>query len=253
MAETSQAGAPEAPGSTVRRLVRAADRAVLSTSLARDGLAGWPYGSLVLVATDHDLSPLLLISQLADHTRNIAREPRVSLLYDGTVGAVDPLTGARVSLLGRVARDDRAGPRARFLARHPSAERYAGFGDFHLYRVAIEAAHLVAGFGRIHWLDAAELAPPAVPEALVVAEPDIVAHMNQDHADALDAYAHGLLGRAGTGWRMTGIDAEGCDLRRAGEIARVDFPAPIGDPEAARAMLVRLVKQARAALAGGAG
>jgi putative heme iron utilization protein len=235
------------PGDAARGLIRAADRAVLSTSLARDGLAGWPYGSLVLVATDHDLSPLLLISDLADHTRNIAQDPRVSLLFDATAGATDPLAAARLSLLGRIARDDRPGPLARFLARHPSAETYAGFGDFHLYRVAIAAAHLVAGFGRIHWLDAAEIAPPAVPPALEAAEADIVGHMNQDHEAALDAYAKGLLGRAGTGWRMTGIDAEGCDLRRAGEVARLSFPEPVGDPESARAILVRLAKQARAA------
>src|SRR5258706_10355297 len=126
-------------GAIARGLIRAADRAVLATTLARPGLAGWPYGSLVLVATDHDLSPLLLISDLADHTRNIAQEPRVSLLFDGTAGAADPLTAARASLLGRAAREDTAGPRARFLARHPSAAAYAGFGDFHLYRVTLEA------------------------------------------------------------------------------------------------------------------
>jgi heme iron utilization protein len=245
----TEAAKPE-PGDTARGLIRAADRAVLSTSLARDGRAGWPYGSLVLVATDHDLSPLLLISDLADHTSNIAKDPRVSLLLDGTAGAADPLTAARLSLLGRIARDDRPGPRARFLARHPSAETYAGFGDFHLYRVAIEAGHLIAGFGRIHWLGATDLAPPTVAPALEAAETDIVSHMNQDHADALDAYAQRLLGRSGTGWRMTGIDAEGCDLRRAGEVARLSFPAPVSDPEAARAILVRLAKQARAKPAG---
>jgi len=242
------------PGETARGLIRAADRAVLSTSLAtslaRDGLAGWPYGSLVLVATDHDLSPLLLISDLADHTRNIAQDARVSLLFDGTAGAVDPLTAARLSLLGRIARDDRPGPLARFLARHPSAQTYAGFGDFHLYRVVLSAAHLIAGFGRVHWLGAADLAPPTVAPALAAAETDIVSHMNQDHGDALDAYANGLLGRAGTGWRMTGIDAEGCDLRHAGEVARLGFPAPVESPEAARATLVRLAKQARAKPAG---
>jgi len=235
----------DSPGTTARRLIRAADRAVLATLLVRHAHAGWPYGSLVLVATDHDLSPLLLISQLADHTKNIARDARVSLLFDGTGGAVDPLTAARVSLLGRIAPEPAAGPRARFLARHPSAESYAGFGDFGLWRVAIEAAHLVAGFGRIHWLSAVQIAPPAPPPGLVAAEPDITAHMNADHADALDLYAQRLLGRAGAGWRMTGIDAEGCDLRREGEVARLDFAAPVDGPDAARAELVRLVKAAR--------
>jgi putative heme iron utilization protein len=241
------AEAQETPGTIARGLIRGADRAVLASVLARPAQAGWPYGSLVLVATDHDLSPLLLISDLADHTRNIARDPRVSLLVDGTAGAADPLTAARLSVLGRAARDAGPAARARFLARHPSAETYAGFADFHLYRVTIETAHLVAGFGRIHWLAAADLAPPAPPAALVAAEAEIVQHMNQDHADALDAYAHGLLGLTGSGWRMTGIDAEGCDLRRDGAVARVGFEKSVSDPEGARAALVRLVKQARAA------
>jgi putative heme iron utilization protein len=236
----------DTPGTLARALVRACDRAVLSTVLARDGLAGWPYGSLVLVATDHDLSPLLLISNLADHTKNIAQDPRVSLLVDGTAGAADPLTAARLSLLGRIAKDATPAARARFLARHPSAETYAGFGDFNLYRVTIEAAHLVADFGKIHWLSAADLAPPAPPPALVAAEADIVAHMNLDHADAVDAYAQALLGRAGTGWRMTGIDTEGADLRREGEVARLPFGMLVATPEEARAELVRLVNQARA-------
>src|SRR5262252_1731993 len=97
------AEAAETPGTIARGLVRGADRAVLGSVLARPDQAGWPYGSLVLVATDHDLSPLLLISDLADHTRNIARDPRVSLLFDGTAGAADPLTAARLSVLGRAA------------------------------------------------------------------------------------------------------------------------------------------------------
>src|SRR4051794_27505435 len=95
----------DTPGSLARGLIRACDRAVLSTVLARDGLAGWPYGSLVLMATDHDLSPLVLISNLADHTKNIAKDPRVSLLVDATAGAVDPLTAARLSVLGTIAKD----------------------------------------------------------------------------------------------------------------------------------------------------
>jgi putative heme iron utilization protein len=113
--------------------------------------------------------------------------------------------------------------------------------------VTLEAAHLVAGFGRIHWLDAAAFAPPPPPAALVAAEPDIIAHMNADHGDALDAYANGLLGRAGRGWRMTGIDSEGCDLRHDGAVARIAFAQPVTDADSARAELVRLAKEARAA------
>src|SRR5260221_5163536 len=119
----------DSPGAIARDLIRAADRATLATRLTRPGLAGWPYASLVLVATDQDLTPLLLISDLADHTRNIAREPRVSLLFDATAGAADPLAAARLTVLGRIIRDDGPAARARYLARHPTAATYAGFGD----------------------------------------------------------------------------------------------------------------------------
>src|SRR5579859_3369683 len=144
---------PEALGLAVRRLVRAADRGALATTLAD----GRPYVSLVLLAWDLDGAPLLLLSDLAEHSRNLARDPRQALLIDGTGGLADPLTGPRASLIGK------AGPigcdrlLARFLARHPSAEAYARFADFKLYRVDVERAHFVAGFGRIRWIEAKHL------------------------------------------------------------------------------------------------
>jgi len=142
------------PALLARRLLRGLDRAVLATSLD-----GWPYASLVMVATAPEGQPLLLISDLAQHTMNISGEPRVSLLFDGTAGRDEPLTGPRVSLLGEAHRVEDARLLQRFVARHPSAGLYAGFGDFHLYRVAAERAHLVAGFGRIDWIAAADLLP----------------------------------------------------------------------------------------------
>jgi putative heme iron utilization protein len=228
-------------GADARRLMRSLDRATLATSLA-----GWPYASLVLVALDHDASPLLLISALAQHTQNLKAENRVSLLFDGTGGLDDPLTGPRVTVLGTAQRDDAPRLKERFVARHPSAELYAGFADFALWRVAVERAHLVAGFGRIHWIGAAELLFDASgAAALAAAERDIVKHMNDDHADAVGLYATKLLGRSGEGWRMTGVDPEGVDLRRGGAIARLDFANPINDAEGARTELVRRVREAR--------
>lgn len=235
------------PATIIRQLLRGLDRAVLSTHLAR--VPGHPYGSLVLYATAPDASPLLLLSDLADHTRNLKADDRAALTLDGTAGLVEPLTGARVTLVGRVARDDAAVDRRRYLARHPAAEAYAGFGDFNLYRMTIESAHLVAGFGRIHWLEAAAFTPPA-PPALTEAEPDIVAHMNADHADAVELIA-GLAERVGgvagddPRWVITGVDSEGADLRRGGAVARVGFDKRVETAEAARVELVRLVKRAR--------
>jgi putative heme iron utilization protein len=233
----------------VRDLVRSLDRAALATALPVDG-ATWPYASLVLVAVDHDLSPILLLSDLAEHTKAIAGDDRVSLLFDGTHGLDQPLTGPRVTLVGRAVQtaDPRLGQR--FLARHPDAEIYAGFKDFRFYRIAVERAHLVAGFGKISWLNAEAL--KAVPAGgLAESEAGIVAHMNEDHADALQLYARKLLGLPGNDWRMTGIDTEGLDLRRGGRVARLAFDAPLGTASEARKILVGLVAKARAADIGG--
>lgn len=229
-------------GAAVRRLIRSQDRASLATILAGDGT---PYASLVLYATLADATPMLLLSNLAEHTKNLKADARASLLIDGTAGLTDPLTGARATLVGRLEEVDGVLAQTRYLARHPSAEAYVGFGDFRFYALRPMRAHLVAGFGRIHWIDVGEIleTPPA---ALAERESDIIEHMNEDHADAVGLYATRLLGRSGDGWRMTGIDAEGADLRRDGEVARLEFPTRIDDADAARRELVRLVKEARA-------
>jgi putative heme iron utilization protein len=229
----------------VRDLVRGLDRAALATALPAEG-GNWPYASLVLAAVDHDLSPILLLSDLAEHTKAIAADDRVSLLFDGTHGLDQPLTGPRATLVGRAMRTDDARVARRFIARHPDAEMYAGFKDFHFYRVAVERAHLVAGFGKIRWLSAAELG--AVPASgLADAEEGIVSHMNGDHADAVQLYVGKLLGLAGGDWRMTGIDAEGIDLRQGGQVARLAFDAPLAAASEARKVLVALVGKARSA------
>jgi heme oxygenase (biliverdin-IX-beta and delta-forming) len=238
----------EAWGESVRRLMRSSDRAALATSLGD----GAPYASLVLLGLDLDATPLLLLSDLAEHSRNIARDARVSLLIDGTIGLADPLAGSRVSLLGRVEIRDDGRLLARFAAHHPSAADYASFADFRLYRMTVERAHLVAGFGRIRWVDGGEIVLAGDTSVLGTAEPSIIAHMNEDHADAVDRIAGRETGRQEAGWRMTGIDPEGADFRRAGDIARVAFALDVRDAGAARSELVRLARAGGATPAGGA-
>lgn len=237
------------PATQAQDLMRRLDRSALATLLPADGLP-WPYASLVLAAVDHDLSPILLISDLAEHAKAIAADARVCLLFDGTSGLEQPLTGPRLSVFGRAARSSEPRLRARFLARHPDARMYADFRDFSVYRVAIDRAHFVAGFGRIGAIEGAALRVDATPwQALVERESDIVAHMNEDHADAVGLYATNLLGLAPGEWRMTGIDAYGCDLRRGGQVARLNFDAPVVDAESARKALVEMVRRARAKVA----
>tara|TARA_E500000305_G_scaffold100154_1_gene92858 strand:- start:146 stop:883 length:738 start_codon:yes stop_codon:yes gene_type:complete len=230
------------PGAQIRSLMRSLDRATLSTGMA-DG-DGWPYGSLVMAAVDQDASPLLLLSDLAEHTANLKADPRISLLFDGTAGLAEPLTGARASVLGRVEKIDDDRMAERYLRRHPSARMFAGFKDFNFYRVSVERAHIVAGFGKIHWVEATDILSERAPE-LEEAEAGIVAHMNEDHADANQLYASVLLGRDGEGWEMTGCDTEGCDLRLGGHVTRLDYDAKVGDADETRKALVALVKRAR--------
>lgn len=232
----------ETPGTQCRRLARALDRAVLSTGLVE---TGEPYGSLVLIACTHAAEPLLLLSDLADHTKNLRADGRASILLDGTAGLENPLTGARASLQGTISKINDAAALARFIRRHPSAALYAGFGDFNLYRMTPERAHLVAGFGKIHWTSG-DLTIDASGIALADQEDGVVDHMNDDHLDAIGLYANRILGLDGVGWRLTGVDPEGCDIRRGGTVARLDFTRRVANAEGARAELVKLVKRARA-------
>jgi putative heme iron utilization protein len=135
-----------------RDLMRAQATAALGTLMA-----GAPYVSLVLVAFDADGSPLLLLSRLAQHTKNLLADANVSLLFDGTAGLDDPLAGPRLTVLGKIAACTDPAALERYVEHHPSAEVYAGFSDFRLYKVTIARGHSVAGFGQIRWIEAAAL------------------------------------------------------------------------------------------------
>ena len=225
-----------------RRLVRGARTATLSTRLAEDGS---PYGSLVLAACDQDARPILLISTLAEHTRNIAADDRASLLFDGTAGREDPLTGPRLTILGRAVLSDSPSHRARFLRRHPGAAAYVDFADFAFYRVAVDRAHMVAGFGEIQWIERPDLGfDEAASAAIGAAEADVLAHMNEDHAETIALYARKLAGEADGPWRMVGCDPEGIDLRLSGRLVRLDFAATVRTPDEMRKALMGLADAA---------
>jgi heme oxygenase (biliverdin-IX-beta and delta-forming) len=226
-----------------RSLVRCGLKAALATIAAG---SGYPYASLVTVATDATGAPIFLISGLAQHTRNLLSDPRASILFDGTGAAGDPLQGARVTLYGRAEKVTEEAARSRFLARHPEAAFYADFPDFAFWRLAVEGAHYIGGFGRIVDLAPSELLV-AIEDAgdLVAAETGILEHMNADHADALQLYATRLAGAPEGSWRMSGIDPEGLDLLCEGDARRIAFAAPITTPSEARQELVRLANLAR--------
>lgn len=210
--------------------------------------SGDPYCSLVNVASLPDGSPVLLISRLAVHTKNILADPRVSLMLDERAPG-DPLEGARIMLAGTAeeARDDADLLKRRYLAAHPSAEDFVGFKDFSFFRILPTGVHLVAGFGRIVDLQPRDfLTDLTGADALVEAEPDIVAHMNADHMDTMNLYAVKLLGATEGEWRCTGCDPEGLDLQDDRRTLRLDFPERITSPGALRQALKALADRARA-------
>ena len=228
-----------------RRLLRTARTGALATL---DPETGGPFASLVTLATDPQGAPVLLLSDLAVHTRNFKADPRVSLLVEES-GAGDPLAAARVSLTGRIARISEAALQTaerRFVARHKDAAFYSGFKDFSFYCIEIDTAHLVAGFGRIVDIAAADVLIECSDCAeLLGAEADAVAHMNADHADAIQLYATRLAGAPPGDWRIAGLDPEGMDLCSKDAACRVLFPERVCAPGPLRAVLKQMAERAR--------
>ena len=230
------------PRQTAKKLLREGRSGALATLMTG---SGDPYCSLVNVATQADGSPLLLISRLALHTKNILADDRVSLMLDERKQG-DPLEGARVMLMGSAELTDDPDARRRYLERHPSAEMFVGFGDFAFYKIALKGAHLVAGFGRIVDLTRDDIVTDLTgSEALVAAEPEAVAHMNDDHSEAVRLYATKLLGAPDGAWRCVGCDPEGLELQLDRTALRLAFPQRVSGPGPLRQILKELAQKAR--------
>jgi putative heme iron utilization protein len=207
--------------------------------------SGDPYCSLVNVATEASGAPLMLLSTLAIHTKNILADNRVSLMLDERKEG-DPLEGARVMLTGSCSENTDSSAASAYLRRHPEAEMFASFADFAFYRMEIKRAHLVAGFGRIVDLSAQDiLTDVSDAAALLAAQGDAIAHMNADHAEACRLYATRLLGGADGDWRCVGIDPEGIELQNGRLALRLPFAQRVTAPGPLRAVLKQLADEAR--------
>ena len=236
------------PKSVAKALLRATRAGSLATI---DRNTGHPFASLVNVATDIDGAPLILVSRLSTHTANLEQDGRASVLL-AAMGKGDPLAHPRLTILGtfiQVARDSAEEPRVRrrFLARHPKSELYAGFADFSFWRLKAVSAHLNGGFARAADLKAADvLTEVADAESLIAAEAGAIAHMNDDHAEAIRLYATQLLKAHDGKWRLTGLDPDGLDLALGDATLRLPFPERITNPQALRKTVVDLAAKARA-------
>jgi putative heme iron utilization protein len=243
-----QAAADFNPSKLAGLLLRRSRQGALATLMAG---SGDPYCSLVNIASHPDGSPILLISRLALHTKNISGDARVSLMLDERAEG-DPLEGSRIMLAGRAEEEANAVElailRRRYLNAHPSAEVFVDFRDFSFFRIRPAAMHLVAGFGRIIDLKPEQfLTDISDADALLEAEQGAIEHMNADHLDAMNLYATRLLGASNADWRCTGCDPDGIDMAAGAKVLRLDFPERVTGPGGLRKMLVKLVTDARAA------
>ncbi len=217
--------------------------------------AGYPYGSFVTVAFANG-DPVFLISALAEHTRNLERDRRASLLVAES-GAADPLANGRVTLLGPCTRveDDGGSARAAFFAAHPGSRYYADFRDFAFWTLHVESVRYIGGYGRMSWVGQEDWRT-AEPDPLAPAAGGIIAHMNDDHAGAMVLYCQAFSKATDTtSASMTAIDRYGFEMsaatREGPRPIRLAFPHPVGTPEDARAALIAMLQDARRRLARG--
>jgi heme iron utilization protein len=233
-----------------RTIVQANRTGVLATHSQR--LVGFPFGSVMPYAPDAEGSPILLISHLAMHARNLQVDARSSLLVAPELGGGSPLAGARVTLLGPVEAVPEAETpalRESYLERNPEARTWVDFADFRFHRLTPLDVYFVGGFGAMGWVDAGSYRA-AEPDPLTDAAPGILSHMNEDHADALILYCRRYAGVEAGEAAMTGVDRLGFRVRaRVGEEEqdlRINFPREVRTPGETRVVLVEMVRAARA-------
>ncbi len=233
-----------------RTLLRTARHAVIATL---DPTSGDPIATRVGLSTDHDGTPIILVSALAAHTPALLADPRCSLLV-GEPGKGDPLAHPRMTISARAREIGRGTPEHariewRYLSHLPKSKLYVSLGDFRFFRLEPSHAKLNGGFGRAYQLAANEwLSLSPVNDELAAAEQGAVEHMNKDHADANALYARFFANAPDGNWRLTGIDADGFDLADGDEVLRIFFKQPLTSAKDMHMTLVHMAGEARTGL-----
>ncbi len=225
-----------------RRWLRAHQHGLLSTH--SQAVGGFPFGSIIPYVMDHEACPVMLVSRLAEHTKNMSADTRVSLLVHES--GADVQAAARVTLIGNAARvDDPDSIEPRYQRYFPATSGYRQGLDFDYWRIVPVTLRAIAGFAKVHWLSREAYAPTAT--ALHESESDILAHMNADHAETLRLYCRFGHACDPAHAQMIGVDCDGFDVRADEKVLRFDFDDTVTDARQVRAALVALAAQARAA------
>ncbi|MEQ1588902.1 MAG: DUF2470 domain-containing protein [Gallionella sp.] len=224
-----------------RKMLRAHRYGVLSTISKK--FDGYPFGSITPYLVDHDGSLIILISTLAEHTKNIQQNSRVSLISHNQS---DPQiqTQGRITVIGDAKlASNQAQIGLRYMRYFPEAQAYLGMHDFSFYRIQSIAIRYIAGFGGIHWVDMEQYAVQAYP--LIEQEDDVIEHMNADHQETMRHYCQHYHQHESLNVTMLGIDCDGFDVRADEKVLRFDFAQPVTDAQQARMALVEMAKVAK--------
>ncbi len=233
------------PAREARALLLAQSFGILST-LSRE-VEGYPHGSLTPYGLDYEENPILLISDLAQHTRNISDDPRVSLTIF-TVRDPDIQANPRLTVMADAVllREEESEVRDRYVRYFPRAEASRAAHDFAFYRLSPIRCHYVGGYGNVHWLETDEvfyLNPFSVEE-----EAFIISHMNEEHGPVMRTYCNHYKKMRlpeSASVIMVGVDGDGFDLLVERQKVRIDFKTQVTDSDEAREQLVAMAKEAK--------
>lgn len=224
-----------------RQMLRAHRYGVLSTISKK--FDGYPFGSITPYLIDHDGSLIILISTLAEHTKNIQHDSRVSLIsHDQNHPQIQ--TQGRVTLIGNAEpAKDQGHIGQRYMRYFPEAQAYLSMHDFCFYRIQSIAIRFIAGFGGIHWVNMEHYSVQPYP--LIEQENDVVAHMNTDHQETMRRYCQHFHQHEALNATMLGIDCDGFDVRADDRVVRFDFVQTVTDAQQARAALVEMARTSK--------
>ncbi len=235
-----------------KQFLRSTQHGILSTISSK--FAGYPFGSVTTFILGHDGQPIILISSIAEHTKNMTANPKVSLLLFAK--GDDLQANARLTLIGdahNIGKDD-ADLMARYSRYFPESIGYFAMHDFSFYRIHIAQARYIAGFGKMGWVAGDALNIQLETNSIAALETDMIQHMNQDHAESLLQYCQHFYQIAPERATLIGIDNDGFDVEteigdKSAEnikMLRFNFATPIFDANSARAAFVAISKQVRA-------
>ena len=257
--------------SNTRQLIRSSGKAFLATEACnklkvklkvKNTQRIIPYNTFVMVAFDYDCSPLLLLSDLSDHTKNINENNTVSILFyedfrniinfpifnskklNKEIDYEDPMSRPRVTIVGKLNMTKSKSHKERFISRHPASKLYSDFKDMNIYKLNIISGDLTGGFAQVKMFNKNDLIYKKC-KGFKENEMDILNHMNIEHQESVNMYARKLLcqTRKKDNWKMVGIDPEGFDLRNSDKLIRYSFSQPLIDADQLRKEFILLHKK----------